>query len=308
MRYQEKQHLRRETYKDLVRLFTGVIWAFAFAAILFSAVALRTRAGYVVDIDSPDGPRGYGVYIGANAEQLHKKLDNDTNIGLAIVDAQYLTPEDIGALKSNGRRIYTYLNVGSLEEFRDYYKEFSGITLKEYENWPGEYWIDVSEESWQDFVCDTLAKEYVAKGVDGFFIDNCDVYYQYPHSWIYKGLVKIMTRLTNTYHLPIIINGGDAFVSQLMDDGNLSIISGINQESVFSTIIDYEKPEFGEQPALDREYYVEYLARAKKEGLIVFMIEYTQDMRLVDKISDFCIQNGYKAYVTDSLNLDGNVE
>lgn len=305
MRDTRKNTKRSMCYlKNIVSKIVCVMLCF----MMFLSVSLNARAGYVVDIDSPDGPRGYGVYIGASAEQLHKKLDNDTEIGLAIVDAQYLTAEDIGALKSNGRRIYSYLNVGSLEEFRDYYKSFSGITLKAYDNWPGEYWIDVSEESWQDFVCDTLAAEYVKKGIDGFFIDNCDVFYMYPHSWIYKGLVKIMTRLTNTYHKPIIINGGDAFVTQLMEDGNLSIITGINQESVFSTIEDYEKPEFGEQTALDREYFVEYLERAKKAGLIVYLIEYTQDLRLVDKIREFCIQNGYKAYVTDSLNLDGNVE
>ena len=293
----------RKKSKKAVLAFASAMTCFLF----FLSTVLSANAGHVVDIDSPDGPRGYGVYIGANAGQLHKKLDNDTSIGLAIVDAQYLSPEDIGSLKQNGRRIYSYLNVGSLEDFREYYSTFEGITLSEYENWPGEYWIDVSEESWQDFVCDTIAAEYVAKGIDGFFIDNCDVYYMYPHSWIYKGLVKIMTRLTDSYHLPIIINGGDMFVTQLMEEGKTGIISGINQESVFSCIKDYEKPEFGEQTAMDREYYVEYLGRAKRSGLIVYMIEYTQDMRLVDKIKEFCMQNGYKAYVTNSLSLDGNV-
>ncbi|WP_049944850.1 endo alpha-1,4 polygalactosaminidase [Butyrivibrio sp. AD3002] len=296
------KHIKSASVSRPVRMAAG-----AFIAI-FIAIPQIAHAGYVVDIDSPDGPRGYGVYIGASAEQLHKKLDGDTNIGLAVVDAQYLSAEDIGSLKKAGRRIYTYLNVGSLEDFRDYYKTFSDITLAEYENWPGEYWVDVSEESWQDFICETLAAQYVAKGVDGFFIDNLDVYYMYPHSWIYKGIVKILQRLDDKYHLPIIVNGGDTFVSQLMDENKQDIIAGINQESVFSTILDYEKGEFGEQTAFDRKYYTEYLARAKKEGLVVFMIEYTNDMRLVDKISEFCTQNGYKCYVTDSLKLDGNVE
>ncbi|WP_051204685.1 endo alpha-1,4 polygalactosaminidase [Butyrivibrio sp. VCD2006] len=292
-----KQQLRREIAVFLISLFTSIL--------LFPSMA---HAGHVVDIESPDGPRGYGVYIGANAAQLHKKLDKDTDIGLAIIDAQYVTAQDIGALKSNGRRIYTYLNVGSLEEFRDYYDTYSALTLNAYENWPGEYWIDVSEEPWQDFICDTVARDCVAKGVDGFFIDNCDVYYLYQHSWIYKGLVKIITRLRDSYNLPIIVNGGDMFVTQLMDEGKQGLITGINQESVFSSILDYDKGIFGEQPALDREYFVEYLKRAKKQGLIVYMLEYTRDMRLVEKISDFCIQNGYKCYVTDSLRLDGNVE
>lgn len=265
------------------------------------------KAEYVVDIDSPDGPKGYGVYIGATAEQLHTKLDKDSSIGLAIIDAQNVSIEDVGSLKAHGRRIYSYLNVGSLEDFRDYYSTFSGYTLAEYENWPGEYWMDVSEEAWQDFIINNVAAELVLKGVDGFFIDNTDVYYMYQHSWIYKGLVKILTGLRDTYHLPIIINGGDFFVTKLMDDGKTDLIAGINQESVFSYIEDYENSVFGEQPALDRAYYEEYLARAKKQGLFVYMIEYTRDMRLVAKIKEFCQENGYKCYVTDSIKLDGNV-
>ncbi len=297
MRNAGKQQLRREISLFLVSLIICVI--------LFPKTV---HAGHVVNIDSADGPMGYGVYIGASMDQLHRKLDDDTDIGLAIIDAQYATAEDIASFKKGGRRVYSYLNVGSLEDFRDYYDQFSEYTLAEYENWPGEYWIDVSEEAWQDYICKTIAKEYADKGIDGFFIDNCDVYYQYQHSWIYKGLVKIMTNLRDTYRLPIIINGGDMFVAQLMDEGKQDLITGINQESVFTCIEDYEKPEFGEQTALDRDYFTKHLARAKKAGLIVYMIEYTQDMRLVDKIEDFCVENGYKCYVTDSLKLDGNVE
>lgn len=274
---------------------------------IFPAYRAKAETGHIVDIDSPDGPRGYGVYIGATSEQLHTKLDNDKSIGLAIIDAQNVSAEDLRSFRAHGRRIYSYLNVGSIEDFRDYFDAFSGITLGEYANWPGEYWVDVSEQAWQDFIVDNVAAEIVLKGADGFFIDNTDVYYNYPHSWIYKGLVNIITRLRDTYHLPIIINGGDTFVSKLMDEGKTELITGVNQEAVFSTVKDYEYGLFGEQPALDRAYFEEYLARAKKEGLIVYMIEYTRDMKLVEKIKEFCKQNGYKCYVTDSLKLDGNV-
>ncbi len=304
----QKNRYRRIWKKRLSALPVILFCMAAVICSLFLAPGISAGAKYIVDVESPDGPLGYGVYIGATAEQLHAKLDNDKDIGLAIIDAQYVSSEDMIALKSGGRRVYSYLNIGSIEEFRDYYSSFSDITLAPYENWPGEYWIDVSEEKWQDYICDNIAAELVLKGVDGFFIDNCDVYYMYNHSWIYKGIVKILTRLKNTYNLPIIINGGNDFVTALLNSGNQNLIDGVNQESVYSTIEDYEKKVFGERKALDRAFYEEYLARAKKEGLIVYMIEYTRDMRLVEKIKEFCQQNGYKCYVTDSLALDGNVK
>ena len=46
-------------------------------------------------------------------------------------------------------KVYTYLNVGSLEDFRDYYKEYEHLTIGAYENWDEEKWIDVSDKDWQ---------------------------------------------------------------------------------------------------------------------------------------------------------------
>lgn len=48
------------------------------------------------------------------------------------------------------------------------------------------------------------------KGIDVFFLDNADVYYQYHTPEIYQGLMTILHEI-HTEHRPIIINGGDTF-------------------------------------------------------------------------------------------------
>ncbi|MCR5656977.1 MAG: endo alpha-1,4 polygalactosaminidase [Butyrivibrio sp.] len=250
---------------------------------------------------------GYGVYIGASATQLHAKLDNNYEIGLAIIDAQNVTANDVTALKKNGRKVYSYLNVGSIENFRSYYDTYKDKVLGPYENWEEEFWIDVSDASWQEFLCDTLAKEILGKGVDGLFIDNCDVYYNYPEDKIYSGLLEIITKLSEKTGGKLIINGGDTFVTKLMDTGKIGLIQGVNQESVFGKILDYDNNTFGEQDQDTKDYYLEYLAKAKSYGKEVYMIEYTNDLALITKIRNLCLEKDYKCYVTDSLQLDGGV-
>lgn len=250
---------------------------------------------------------GYGVYIGANASQLHAKLDKDNAIGLAVIDAQNVASTDVTALKKNGRKIYSYLNVGSLETFRSYYDTYKDKVLGPYEKWEEEYWIDVSDTSWQDFICDTLATEIMGKGVDGLFIDNCDVYYNYPEDKIYSGLLQIITKLSEKTGGKLIINGGDTFVTKLMDAGKIGLIQGVNQESVFGKILDYQNNTFGEQDLETKEYYLDYLAKVKSYGKEVYMIEYTNDLAIVTKIRNLCLEKDYKCYVTDSLQLDGGM-
>lgn len=87
-----------------------------------------------------------------------------------------------------------------------------------------------------------LAGELCGKGVDGFFIDNCDVYNQYQTTEIYDALVNIIERL-NEYDIDVIINGGNDFVSQLILDGKSGLIDGVNQEG-FPKVMQSEESPF----------------------------------------------------------------
>ena len=96
--------------------------------------------------------------------------------GVLVIDGEYFSAEDVKYLRAKGvKKIYSYFNIGSLENFRDYYDTFSESTLGEYENWPEEKWMDVSDESWQRFLLES-AEQIAQKGFDGLFVDNTEVY------------------------------------------------------------------------------------------------------------------------------------
>ena len=170
------------------------------------------------------------------------------------------------------------------------------------DNWSEEQWVDVSKKPWQDFIINKLVTSFQKKGIDGVWIDNTDVYYEYPTKAIFNGLVKILKRIRNK-NLPIFINGGDVFVSELLDSGNKKLIKGIMQEEVLTRIANYDKSRFAIQLLDDRRYFMEYCRRVKKAGLSVALLEYSKNAYVKKVIRKFCKKNGYTVYIANNVQL-----
>lgn len=296
-----------ECMKRLSRNKTAVICAALLAAAIFST-----------GIDGGSGTaalNGYGVFIGYVPAENDRVLKTD--YAEIVVDAQYFSKEQIEQLKSGGTKVYSYLDVGSLENFRDYYQEYADLTIGDYENWPEEQWVDVSDKTWQKFITGTLAESLSEKGVDGFFVDNFDVYDVYDSEAgvvhkdgvskedIYNGLCTILQSL-GEYRKPVIVNGGDTYVQKYMEENEnvLDLIVGINQECVFSCVTDYNPEIFGKNDAATRDYYKAYLSECREAGLKVYLLEYTRDPDLIKSIEDYCAENGFNYDITDSLELE----
>ena len=259
------------------------------------ALALLLPAGCAAET----ARKPYGVFLSVT-EDLRPLESYET----VVVDAQYFSKEDIDAFKSSGHKVYSYINVGSLEEFRPYYETFRDLTLAPYENWDEEYWIDVSDEVWQAFVIGELIPALLEKDVDGFFVDNCDVYYHYAEEPILDGLTAMMRAMISTGKA-VLINGGDAYLDAYCAGGGRweDVITGINQETVFSRIL-WDGDRFGRASREDRSYYTDYVERYAALGADVYLLEYTRSGLLRAEIDGYCRKNGFLCYVSDSVELD----
>lgn len=240
----------------------------------------------------------YGVFLNADASSLERFKKYD----LIVIDAQYFTKKDIESLHQNGTKVYTYLNIGSVENFREYYKTYEKFTIGKYEHWDEEKWVDVSVPAWQKFI-EQLSKKLFEKGVDGFFIDNCDVYYYAPRKSIFEGLTAILQNIM-TLKKAVIINVGDTYVTKYRERYGAvdHIMTGVNQESVWSGI-DFDKGTFNEQTRETREYYSKYLEACKADGMEVYLLEYTTDEKLIQKIKKYCKEKNFHFYISNSLEL-----
>lgn len=238
----------------------------------------------------------YGVFLSINSSEIEKLL----NYKEVVIDAQYFSKDDIDYLHKSGIKVYSYINVGSIENFRDYYSKYEYLTLGEYENWEEEKWVDVSNHAWKTFM-EELSSRLSEKGIDGFFVDNCDIYYHYPKDNIFNSIIEILKNLKNRQK-EVIINGGDFFVYRYLNEQqNLDIISAVNQESVFTTI-DFKYKKFGKRA--DTKHYIDYIQTCKNAGLKVYLLEYTDNPKLIKEIQEYCKRNGFYLYISDSIELD----
>lgn len=241
----------------------------------------------------------YGVFLGIEPENLSRTLAYDT----IVIDAQYFTAEQIASLHASGHTVYSYINIGSVEDFRSYYKDYEQYTFGDYENWEGERWVDVSTDIWQDFILKQLAPDILSKGVDGLFVDNTDVYYIQPTDAIFGGVKDILQGLIalDTY---VCINGGDCFVTEyLKRNGQFrEIANAVNQETVFS-MIEWEEDRFSKNDDEEREYFQNYVETVAANGGDVYLLEYTEDAALIDQIREYCRAHHFRYYASATLEL-----
>ena len=242
----------------------------------------------------------YGVFIGADPDDV-EYLDRYKTI---VIDGQLFSREQINQLKSSGHIVYSYINVGALENYRDYYSDYEKYTLDVYENWEDERWVDVSSPEWKDFIINDLAAELYEKGIDGLFVDNLDVYYHYKSEENFEAITETLQAF-KSYGFYVMINGGDVYVSECIErfDSLDDIFDAVNQETVFSSII-WDEGRFGTQESAERKYFQEYLERVKRSGREVYLLEYTTDEKIIKDIKDYCSEKGYKYYISSTLELE----
>ena len=297
------------------RPWTAAVWTLlvlALAAGSLSGCAGKDRDQYGKNGEIPDTTEdSYGVFLGIDQTTFSPDLFKDYET--VVIDAQELRKEQLAQLHVTGHTVYSYLNVGSIEKTRLYYEDFKDCRLDRYDNWPDEYWVDVTRPEWKELVTQDLVEEILEKDpqIDGLFLDNLDIYahvserrkYSDMSGDVYDSLREILEAYQEA-GIPVLVNGADLFVSTLLEDDGEDLLLGVNQETVFTRILDYEHDRFGTQKESEQEYYTEYLKKCKKAGLEVFLLEYTSDEEIELEILRYCRKNGFRCYISSHVDLD----
>ena len=206
----------------------------------------------------------WGVFIGVN---LHGNTSRVKNYKSIVIDAQNYTAAEIKKLKSGGRKVYSYLSIGSIATYRSYYNRFKKYTI------------------------------------GGLWVDNTDVFYVYPRAGIFNGLVYILRRCKNK-GFSVIINGGDVFVTHCIKNGKKGCFDGVMQEEVLTRISNYSGNKFAIQLASDRKYYEAYLKRVKAAGYSIALLEYARGTAMRQTIARYCKNHGYSYYIATNVALN----
>lgn len=120
-----------------------------------------------------------------------------TNFDVVLIDLFFngieFTPDEVNQLKTkaNGgqRLVISYINIGSAENFRYYWKKDWGLhhplwIKKKYNGYKDEFWVEFWEMDWQDIIYgndNSYMKKIINAGFDGAYLDNVEAYYFLYH-------------------------------------------------------------------------------------------------------------------------------
>ena len=246
----------------------------------------------------------YGAFLGRSGNDV----TNFNQYRYISCELDEFSHTNINRLSKKGVNFLAYLNVGSLENYRDYYEDYESFTFKDYDNWPDERWIDVTNVSWQDKMVE-LAQGFKNDGAFGVYMDNVDVYSiakEDEMNYIAFGsaLKSIISRV-NALGLKVMVNGGAEYFDD-MNDSNDNVFDSVwayHQEEVFSLIEDYDKNVFTTQTEEDKTYYQEIATMMKEKGKEIFFLEYTTNDALKETIKSYCDEHEYHYYFANNVEL-----
>ena len=231
---------------------------------------------------------------------LTTKAKAEKGSGLLAIEPEDYTAKEVQTLKSAGYTVLAYLSVGSVDERRNYYKQLEPYTLRRLDDWEHERYLDVCEPAVQDWLINR-GMALLNAGYDGLWIDNLDVYEEYPSDNAYKGITRILQAFYP--HGYIMINGGMEYMLRAISQ-KARVAHGVTQEEVFSLITDYSgRGTFGAQIASESLEYQKYISKAMGAGMEAYLLEYTRDTKLKEKIINYCNASGAGYYISDDVDL-----
>ncbi|OUM69106.1 glycoside hydrolase family 114 protein, partial [Piromyces sp. E2] len=112
----------------------------------------------------------------------------------------------IDQLHRNGKKVVCYFSGGTVETYRDYFKEYksAGILKNRYSAWSDEYWIDYRISKYQSLIKQRI-RTAVQKGCDAIDVDNVDGYQvhdvkKWDHPLSKDDAIKFTSWLGKTAH------------------------------------------------------------------------------------------------------------
>lgn len=221
--------------------------------------------------------------------------------GILVIEPEDYTTQEVAVLKDSGYKVLGYLSVGSVSDERGYYHSLEPYTLGDLEDWPHEKYLDVSREGTREWLIERGEELIEDMGFDGLWLDNVDVYEEYPSDEMYDGITNDIEALDPKGY--IMVNGGVRYMMRAIENGDTSV-DGITQEEVFSLVTNYDgKGEFGRQETDQRAEYLEYISAALDAGMDAFLLEYTKDADVKNDIYSYCDEVGAGYYISDDVDL-----
>lgn len=186
-------------------------------------------------------------------------INIDADPGAAAGSGNF-TDEQIRELRSGGRnRVISYLDVGSCEEFRTYWHRVPApfvsceanrqAQLGTYSGYADERWMNPGDPEYRRLLLEYVAPRLIARGVDGFYLDNLEVVEHEPgapegpcDAGCRQGSLDFVRALRERFpDRLIVMQNATSDVTRLGTSGGVpfaTLLDGIAHEEVYEPTYD----------------------------------------------------------------------
>ncbi len=163
-----------------------------------------------------------------------------------------------------------YLSVGTIENYRPWYKQLKPYRIAPDRNWHGEYYAQVRRRGYRRALTRKIAPKLYAKGFDGLFLDNVDMIENYKRQA--RGMRKLVAALGRLVHADggyLFAQNGFSVIRPMLAD-----LDGWNREDVTSTY-RFGKRAYAERKPKQIAATQRELRKVGAAGLLVTATDYT---------------------------------
>jgi endo-alpha-1,4-polygalactosaminidase (GH114 family) len=145
---------------------------------------------------------------------------------LVVVDGQDATKHDIATLHHGGALVLGYLDAGTIEPYRPWFRRAKPYRLDYWKQW-GEWYANVDAAGFRRLI-ERVAVSFERKGLDGLFLDNTDMTETHPKQK--PGMRLLVAGLARLVHG----RGGYLFAQNgaAVDGPILRYLDGWNREDI----------------------------------------------------------------------------
>lgn len=225
--------------------------------------------------------------------------------------SDFFTRQEVQKLRSSGKKVLAYFEIGSIEDFRPEYpkmqREAPGLILNRWEDWPEEHFVKYWDKWWWDNVIRTRLDQASKAGFDGVYLDTPLAYEEIDLSEVpgetRTSLGRKMTALIVQISGYAKSHRSDFWIfpqnsPELREHkGYTEAIDGIGMEELFFLATDEQCTE-----SYCREN-LENTRALRDAGKLVLAVDYVGRNANVDSVCGTYRKEKFAGYATD-LELD----
>jgi len=191
---------------------------------------------------------------------------------LLILDGDVYTSEELEVLRSEGKILLAYLNVGEIELYRPYARLVpSDWLLGPNPDWPDHFFVDPGRRGWWNILAQNAIEPLLRKGFQGFLLDSVDLASSERYPQVRSGMIDLIRWLHHRYSAAILVlNNGFFLLDEVRDQ-----VDAVLVEEVYTTL--GENGEVGYRSSEEAAALVHRIAQAQRRWhLPAFLLDYCQ--------------------------------